>query len=322
MKSLIGADPEIFLRDKKTSEYVSAAGIVPGTKEKPHRVDHGAVQLDGTAFEINIDAAETFPEFKKNLDAVLEQAKGYLPDNLEMAFEPVVEYEPKYFESLPNSQKQLGCDPDWDAATGRTNPAPRRLGSMATGGGHIHLGWTKDQKVSDLDHMWDARQMTLRLHSYFSRFIPFWDPDTRRGGMYGAGSAYRPKPYGTEYRTPSNAWLKYPELWEWMFNSTKFVFKHAVEQKQYMGPDRFGGDLMYITPGRLLGYDKNGLRVFDTPGSQNSRYTPEYRKQLARQEITTIFGDNTFPMFPEDFKQVPMPPVKLAKDAHKFAIPR
>lgn len=314
MKLLVGADPEIFLRDKKTKDYVSASGLVPGTKEKPHKVDKGAVQLDGTALEINIDAAEDFKEFKSNLETVLEQAKSFLPSNLELAFEPVVEYEPSYFEKLPDSTKRLGCDADFDALTGRTNPIPRRMGTLATGGGHIHLGWTKNQKTSDLDHMWDARQMTVRLHSYFQRFMPFWDPDMRRGAMYGANAAFRTKPYGTEYRSPSNAWLRHPELWEWMFNSTKFVFEHALSEKKFLGPDQYHGDLMYINQSRVLGMDKNGIRIYDTPGS-GSRYAYKDRLAMAYGEVERIFGQSTFPPFPKNFDQVPAPVIKIVKDS-------
>ncbi len=38
-----------------------------------------------------------------------------------------------------------------------------------------------------------------------------YDKDTERRGMYGKAGAFRPKPYGVEYRTLSNAWLSNDE---------------------------------------------------------------------------------------------------------------
>jgi hypothetical protein len=55
MEFKIGADPEFFLRDKATGKFVSAHGLIPGTKRQPMKVDKGAVQVDGMALEFNID---------------------------------------------------------------------------------------------------------------------------------------------------------------------------------------------------------------------------------------------------------------------------
>ncbi len=57
MTMLIGADPEVFLKVGKKN--ISSHGLINGDKKNPLKVDKGAVQIDGTALEFNIDPAST-----------------------------------------------------------------------------------------------------------------------------------------------------------------------------------------------------------------------------------------------------------------------
>ena len=52
---LVGCDPEVFVA--KGGKFISAHGMIPGTKKAPHKVERGAVQVDGMALEFNIDPA-------------------------------------------------------------------------------------------------------------------------------------------------------------------------------------------------------------------------------------------------------------------------
>jgi hypothetical protein len=45
---LVGADPEVFVTTNSGIPR-SGHGLIPGTKERPYRVEHGAVQVDGMA---------------------------------------------------------------------------------------------------------------------------------------------------------------------------------------------------------------------------------------------------------------------------------
>ena len=47
------------------------------------------------------------------------------------------------------------------------------------------------------------------------------EPDNKRKELYGKAGAYRPKPYGVEYRTISNFYLKTRELISWAYNAAK-----------------------------------------------------------------------------------------------------
>ena len=76
MKLLIGADPELFVSEN--GKLVSCHGLLPGTKLNPHRVDKGAVQVDGMAAEFNIDPASNEEEFITNLNTVQNSLRELL----------------------------------------------------------------------------------------------------------------------------------------------------------------------------------------------------------------------------------------------------
>jgi hypothetical protein len=250
----IGADPEIFL--KKGRSFVSAHTLIPGDKRKPHKVKRGAVQVDGTAAEFNIDPAMSAAEFVTNLDTVLKQMRAMIPDEYEFAFEPTARFPKKYFENLPEECKVLGCDPDYSVA-GEVNPTPKPVDLLRHGGGHIHVGWTRDQDVKgNPDHFWDCIQVAKNFQHVFGDVQTLWDSDTFRSEVYGNGS-FRPKPYGCEIRSFSNAWVKYPKLWPWLWDmSTKIIddMKHGKEAKK-----------IYYYREQDVRYINNQLKRYDYP---------------------------------------------------------
>lgn len=202
---LIGADPELFVR--KNGELVSAYGLIPGTKDKPFKVNGGAVQVDGMALEFNIDPASTFKEFNDNIESVLSELKKLVGNDYEFDFSPVAEFGQAYIDAQPNAAKELGCDPDFSAYTGLANPKPSGDLGIRTASGHIHIGWTKDQDVANLDHIEACQMVSKQLDTTVGGMARVWDRDNVRRKMYGNWGAYRPKPYGVEYRTMSNVWV-------------------------------------------------------------------------------------------------------------------
>jgi len=225
MTVLVGADPEFFL--KKGNQYVSAHNVVPGSKLYPYDLLQGAVQADGTAVEFNIAPAISSDQFVSHIDRTLAQIRAIVPRELEFDFQPSVLYPQEYFDSLPQNSKDLGCDPDYDAYTGRPNPRPVNpaFPTLRTGAGHIHIGWTKDADPLSKSHMWDCCQLVKLFDGYFPLAAKVWDKDNLRKSLYGRSGAFRPKPYGLEYRVLSNAWVKYPKLWPWIFDSAQYLFK-------------------------------------------------------------------------------------------------
>lgn len=218
IKILVGADPELFLRNPNSRDFVSAHGMIPGTKDKPHPVPFGAVQVDGTAVEFNIDPAESCDQFVHNIAAVradLEtMCSGYTVDAI-----PVAEYSDEYFQSIPAEAKELGCNPDFNGWTGEQNPAPDGEVTFRTGSGHVHIGWGEGFNPEDHSHMHTCAALARHLDYRLGIYTLLWDRDNRRRDLYGKAGAFRPKPYGMEYRVPSNAWLKSEQIQRFVYDS-------------------------------------------------------------------------------------------------------
>ena len=222
-KITVGCDPELFLF--RQGHPVSPHKLVPGTKEAPYKVKCGAVQLDGLAVEFNIDPAETADEFATNVDTVLSEVRRLIPNTYAMRFYPAVHFQPYEFNTAPDKCKELGCNPDYNAYTGLINENPNIAMSrdpyMRTGAGHIHIGWTKDEDKTDPGHMWDCCQVVKMLDEFYLHVKPQFDMDHQREKLYGAKGAFRPTTFGVEYRVPSNAWVRYPDLYPFIFTLAK-----------------------------------------------------------------------------------------------------
>ena len=100
----IGADPELFIINQQTKQFVSAHDIIPGNKAAPTPVMNGAVQPDGVAAEFNISPAKSLEEFQHNIKSVLltlqEIVNAHNPD-FQLYCSPTAVFDEKYFDSLP-----------------------------------------------------------------------------------------------------------------------------------------------------------------------------------------------------------------------------
>lgn len=203
-----GCDPELFVVDEN-GVGVSAAGLIPGTKEEPHKVEGGAVQVDGMAAEFNIDPVESFKDFDKNITIVLEQLTAMLPTGLTLVAKPAIVFPENVFNAAPEIAKELGCSPDFNAWTGEMNPLPQFLDNpyLRTASGHIHIGWTDDVPISDPQHVMNCRDLVKQFDWYLGAWSLKWDADPVRRLLYGRAGACRYKTYGVEYRVLSNFWV-------------------------------------------------------------------------------------------------------------------
>jgi len=209
----LGTDPEIFLYDTEKKMYVSAHDLLPGTKHAPHKLDKGAVQVDGLAVEFNTDPAHTAEEFKDNIFTVLKQVRKMVDPKYAFSFRPRVFFPKKYFDALPDHVKVLGCDPDYNAWTKTRNPRPKATdATLRSCGGHIHVGYEKD-KI-------DPTSVVKMMDLYLGVPSILMDKGEVRKQLYGGPGAYRDKPYGVEYRTLSNFWIFQNRLIEWVWDNT------------------------------------------------------------------------------------------------------
>lgn len=203
----VGADPEIFV--KKNGKAVSAYGLVEGDKKNPKKTSRGAYQVDGMALEFNIDPApaNNFEEFNKNIVQTIKDLRADVDKTYSFNPSPVQEFDEEYIEQQPDEAKELGCDPDFNAYTMEQNPRPDGTRNFRTGAGHIHVGWGADIPVDNKEHFEICANFIKHLDATVGMFMVVIDRDPRRRELYGKAGAFRPKPYGVEYRTPSNVWI-------------------------------------------------------------------------------------------------------------------
>lgn len=231
MKFLVGADPELFLR--RDGKFFSAHGIIPGDKKRPHKVEHGAVQVDGMALEFNIDPADSEETFLKNIKHVRSVLESMVP-GFEVVAEPTATFDHEYMEQQPVESKILGCDPDYNAwENGMRNQPPNGKVDFRTGAGHVHIGWCNDANVMEETHLDACVMATKQLDCVLGVGSLLYDTDNTRRLLYGKAGAFRPKPYGVEYRTLSNAWLKSEDLIRWVYKSSVKALEHLLDGHRF-----------------------------------------------------------------------------------------
>lgn len=235
-----GCDPELFIVDSKGNP-VSPEEFLPGTKTEPYKVNKGAIQVDGMAAEFNIDPANTFEDFNGNINAVMESLRDMVPSKYSFAIQPSIHFSKEVFDNASAGAKELGCTPDFNAWRGEVNspPDPSNDPYMRCAGGHVHIGWTNDESVSNIQHVMNCSDLVKQLDWYVGLWSLTKDKDTLRRNLYGKAGACRIKPYGVEYRTLSNFWLKDEEtrleLWNRMntaINRMKDVFMPDWSKKK------------------------------------------------------------------------------------------
>lgn len=266
----MGCDPELFLFDTSKDKFISGHGIIPGTKREPHYFPSGgSVQLDGVACEIGIPPAYTAVEWNNNITETLRDVKRLLPKNVVLKATPTAWFDKEYFDKeVPDSCKELGCDPDFDAyKNGAPNPRPNGLIEkdgkiLRTGAGHVHISWGSEFDTTNENHRWDCITIAKNLDLLYGLVSPKWDTDTVRQQMYGAPGCYRPKSYGMEYRTPSNAWLTNRRWSTAMYNivmsGVYFAYRYGLEQPTVYNPTTYRNMVItkdMLDPPRYVRYD-------------------------------------------------------------------
>lgn len=238
-KPLIGSDPEGFIRSKKTGRYTSCHNMLPGTKKEPYKVPGGAIQVDGVAAEINIDPAANYDEWHENHAKVIKELKVYLGESYELVWVPVAFFDTKEFEKLPAETQALGCDPDWNAWTGKQNPPPNAKSdkvddgayTFRCAGGHVHVGITSNKHPDEDAH----RQVCFNIVKFFDVGVAAttsWDENSLRRKLYGKPGACRIKPYGPECRVLSNVWMQNEKTMREVYYKTLLATWRAIAGRQ------------------------------------------------------------------------------------------
>jgi hypothetical protein len=212
-----GADPELMLLTPE-GKLTSAIPVVPGTKEKPHKVTCGAVQHDNVMAEFNVNPSGTDDEFVHNMREVLRELSDMIAP-LTLVARASANF-PKA-ELDDDVAKVFGCDPDFDSWTLQMNDIDGTAGleTFRSAGGHFHIG-EKDATKEMLQDPYGKVEVVKMLDIFQGIVSVAIDDDKtapKRRALYGRAGAHRPKDYGVEYRALGNFWVRSPDLVTMMY---------------------------------------------------------------------------------------------------------
>jgi hypothetical protein len=219
----IGADPEVFLINQN-QEFISAVGLIGGSKENPlvikgENTNYYNLLEDNVMVEYNIPPCKTLSEFIRHNEFMINAIKTVIKDGLYVKIVSQAEFN---WQELNNEQAlQFGCMPSEDAWTKKEfqlNVDPFST-NIRTAGGHIHLGYNLPDKERNI-HLVRALDNYLGVYSHYIDL-------SERNENYGRLGNYREKPYGLEYRTPSNWWLQSQDNMAILFKLIEYSFEYA-----------------------------------------------------------------------------------------------
>lgn len=229
---MIGGDHELFLRDKKTKEVITAEGIVQGTKEIPFNFDENdpfaCTSLDCVLAEYNIAPAKTKAEYYHGINKALEYIERSIPKNLEIAILPAARLNEKYLQT--ETAQRFGCSADFNCWTLQQNTPPIPDGNLRSAGFHITLGYDNPNEFVNI--MWvKAMDLFTGVPSIIQ------EPDNERKKLYGKAGAFRHTSFGVEARGLSNYILQDKKTIDWVFENTEEAIKFVNSGNTYMLDD-------------------------------------------------------------------------------------
>jgi len=229
-----GTDPEFFVEDKN-GKVISPHHLTSGTKKEPERIPYTngwSCQIDGMALEFNSPVYHSFNVLVGEVRSFLRSAtlaeflaKRNGGEQVNLSSKICHTFDEDVWASAPDSSKELGCNPDFDAYTGEMNPKPAPANErFRTVSGHIAIGWINDNPSGDItrEHFEVCRHLVRDFVSlgYLDKLtdVSKLEQENTRRSLYGQPGAFRPKPFGVEWRAPSNYWCRSPDIGRKVFH--------------------------------------------------------------------------------------------------------
>ena len=261
-KFTLGCDPEVFLTDARGA-LVASCGKIGGDKSMPLPlpIGDGFYMLeDNVAIEFNTAPAESKEQFEQAIEKSLTFIRQYVGDTLDLTLSPIsAAYFPASELAHPGAF-EFGCEPDFNAwKDGQRNPKPQAADrTLRSCGGHIHVGGFADL----------SREQKIQLVKYCDLFtgvtsVVMDQKGTLRRGLYGGAGAFRYKPYGIEYRTPSNFWITKREYTDWAWDSIAGAV-NAFEEG-VIDIDKIGPEIIESINNNNLKMAKHLVNVYNLP---------------------------------------------------------
>ena len=229
----IGGDIELFITDEVSGKILAASEFTEGTKDEPHLLSNGVfVHPDNIMLEFGFTQGSDKETFMYNLSNALREINKafdgkdkvingigaftnlmFTPAvNITESISELVAYE-KFFE--------VGCDPFRTAYNSKgVSFSADDLGLYRYASGHTHVGYTKPNLNKNIEIIQNFDFL------YLSFLETRLKESKNRQRTYGQAGALRHKPYGVEYRTPSNLWVN--DYAEEMFDIASLSAKLAL----------------------------------------------------------------------------------------------
>lgn len=228
MNVTIGSDPEIFIANSK-KELVSAEGLIGRGKDNPLPFTDGFfIQEDNVMLEFNTPPTNSKKDFTDNHLFILSAIENeYLtPNNLQFNYQSSGNFKPE--ELLTEQALQFGCEPDYSIYPKiQKNKAPKGEDTtLRTCGGHLHYGYSFNSRA-------EFKNKIKMLDFFVGLPLMVLDKDSERTKLYGKAGCFREKPYGLEYRTPSNIWLRKASYMDYVFDQSQEAFKSKMSISHY-----------------------------------------------------------------------------------------
>lgn len=207
----LGADIEMFLVDKHSENLslVPAYDVVSSTKENPESIGEGfKIHPDNVSLELICPPSGII---NSESDVVNHLNNNFLGKKiLEASIFPGVR--PYHFDTFIISPDMLsderllefGCDPEFDAWTGKEFPAANAQQLFRASGYHIHIGYDNptDEVSREIVKYLDMSLLPQYVEDIYKNRELYQEHQAMidRWGQYGKPGAHRIKPYGVEYR--------------------------------------------------------------------------------------------------------------------------
>lgn len=231
----LGCDPEFFITTNR-GKTLSACQFLPSKFHKK-RVERSNGQkvgdffFDGVQGEMNVDPSTCRETLSTRIWLVLNSIKREIGNDHRLVMKPSVVVAKDILDKADPEAKRFGCSPDWNAYTGLQNES--RLNGdthkVRYGGGHIHIGFGKEDRMLDDPEIFLGFVKLLDLIVGIPMLLLDVGPaSNRRRKYYGKAGTFRETKWGLEYRQPSNVWLKSPELASLAWGLTRTAYRVMV----------------------------------------------------------------------------------------------
>jgi hypothetical protein len=206
----LGSDPEVFLM--QGNKHISSIGLIGAGKWNPAPMPGMAkgftMQEDNVTVEFGIPPAASSDEFVAHIRDVQKRF---------LELEPTFTFSKLSCTIFDRDQMQdplahiFGCEPDFNAWTKKVNDKPEPPHPyMRSAGGHVHV-----ESKANKYRLIQAMDLLLGVPS------TLMDDGEDRKQLYGKMGAFRPKPYGAEYRVLSNYWIFDEKLIAWVWRASE-----------------------------------------------------------------------------------------------------